>query len=561
MQQFPVIIPPDTLIGTDTVRPDKKYHWEEQEMSKELNYLSRRVAAGKMSRRDFLGRASALGVSAAFANSLLSGAAMAQGAKKGGALKMGLVGGESTNSLDPATWLTQVPQNFGMTWGETMIGQSPQDGSAQPNLAESWEASDAADEWRFKIRSGITFHNGKDLTPEDVAQTFRRHSDESTKSAAFGVLGDIDQIDVDGDNVVFKLKRGNADLPLLLTDYHLVIQPNGGMDQPDAGIGTGPYVVEVNEPGVRHVSLKYDGYWRDDVGHVDSVEVIVMNDNTARMSALQSGQVHITNRVEPKTVSLLERAPGVVIEAVPSKGHYVFIMHCNTAPFDNVDLRMALKLAIDREQMVRQILQGHASLGNDFPINQSYALFPDGIEQRAYDPEQAKFHYQKSGHEGPILLRTSDVAFPGAVDAAQLYQQQAAAAGIEIEVQREPGDGYWNEVWNKQPFCASYWGGRPTQDSMYSTAYISSADWNDTRFFNDSFDKLILEARAELDDTKRAEMYREAAMMVRDDGGLILPMFNDFLDAHREQVKGWVPDPNHETSNLRAAIRVWLDEA
>ncbi len=530
-------------------------------MTKELSYLGKRVAEGKLSRRDFLGRAAALGVGAVAANSLLADIARAQGPKKGGHLKMGLVGGESTNSLDPAKWLTQVPQNFGSTWGELLVIQSPEDGSPQPVLAESWEASADAAEWHFKVRRGVTFHNGKELDAEDVAQTLRRHSDEKTESAALGVLRDISEVAVDGDNVVIRLQRGNADLPLLLTDYHLVIQPNGGYDQADAGIGTGPYRVEVNEPGVRHVSTRYDGYWRDDVGHVDSVEVIVMNDNTARTAALQSGQVHIINRVEPKTVELLQRVAGIAIESTPSKGHYVFIMHCNTAPFDNYDLRMALKLAIDREQMVQQILMGHASLGNDFPINQSYAMFPDGIEQRAYDPDQAKFHYQKSGHDGPILLRTSEVAFPGAVDAAQLFQQQAAAAGIQIEVQREPGDGYWTEVWNKQPFCASYWGGRPTQDSMYSTAYISGADWNDTRFFNEKFDQLVLSARAELDQAKRAELYREAALLVRDEGGLILPMFNDFLDARREEVKGWVKDPNHETSNLRAAIRVWLDEA
>ena len=219
------------------------------------------------------------------------------------------------------------------------------------------------------------------------------------------------------------------------------------------------------------------------------------------------------------------------------------------------------KAAVLGRQMVEQILAGHASIGNDFPISPSYALYPEGIEQRAYDPEQAAFHYKKSGHSGPVLLRTSEVAFPGAVDAAQLYQQQAQAAGIEIQVQREPGDGYWTEVWNAQPFCASYWGGRPTQDSMYSTAYITGADWNDTRFFDEGFDTLIRTARAELDDAKRGEMYREAATKVRDDGGLILPMFNDFLDARREEVQGWVQDPNHETSNLRAATRVWLDQA
>ncbi|MHB2263716.1 ABC transporter substrate-binding protein [Aliihoeflea sp. PC F10.4] len=530
-------------------------------MSRELEFLSRLVAARKLNRRDFLGRASALGASAVFANSLLTKAVYAQGAQKGGDLRLGLQGGESTNSLDPALWLTQVSQNFGSTWGELLVLQSPEDGSPQPMLAESWESSDDASEWRFKIRSGITFHDGKDLTPEDVAQTIRRHSDEATESAALGVLRGITDISVDGDNVVFKLDGGNADLPLLLTDYHLVIQPNGGYDDPAAGIGTGPYQVEVNEPGIRHVSTKYDGYWNDDIGHVASIEVIVMNDPTARMSALQSGQVHIVNRVEPRTVALLARAPGVVIESVPSKGHYIFAMHCNTAPFDNADLRMALKLAVDRQQMVDQILMGHASVGNDFPINQSYALFPDGMEQRAYDPDEARHYFERSGHSGPILLRTSEVAFPGAVDAAQLFQQQAQAAGIEIQVQREPGDGYWSEVWNKQPFCASYWGGRPTQDSMYSTAYVTGADWNDTRFFDEGFDTLIREARAELDDTKRAEMYREAATKVRDDGGLILPMFNDFIDARREEVQGWVKDPNHETSNLRAATRVWLDQA
>ena len=139
-------------------------------MSNELDYLSRRVAAGRLSRRDFLGRAAALGVTASMANSLLAGAARAQAPQKGGDLRMGLTGGESTNSLDPAKWLTQVPQNFGSTWGELLVLQSPEDGSPQPVLAESWEASDDASQWRFKIRRGITFHDGKDLTPEDVAQ-------------------------------------------------------------------------------------------------------------------------------------------------------------------------------------------------------------------------------------------------------------------------------------------------------------------------------------------------------------------------------------------------------
>src|SRR3546814_18666075 len=129
--------------------------------------------------------------------------------------------------------------------------------------------------------------------------------------------------------------------------------------------------------------------------------------------------------------------------------------------------------------MVETILRGFGKVGNDFPINETYALFPQDIEQRAYDPEKAAFHFKKSGYSGSVLLRTSEVAFPGAVDAAVLYQQSAKKAGIEIEIKREPGDGYWSNVWNAQPFSPSSWGGRPTQDQMYTTAYYSAR--SDTR--------------------------------------------------------------------------------
>jgi peptide/nickel transport system substrate-binding protein len=528
-------------------------------MSKQLEYLALEAARGRLSRREFMGRAAALGLTIPAASKLLTSTALAQGPQTGGDLLVGMVGGESTNTLDPAQQLTQVPQVFTKTWGETLVIASPEDSSAVGLLAESWDASDDAKVWSFKIREGVTFHDGKTLTPDDVVATLRRHSDPNSESGALGVLGDIADIQADGGNVVVTLNNANADLPLLFADYHLVIQPNGGMDDPLAGIGTGPYRVEADEPGVRHLSVRYEDHWRKgEVGFVDSVEVLVMNDTTARLAALQSGQVHMINRVEPATVAQVQQMPNLVLQRAPSRGHYVFIMHCNTPPFDNADLRNALKLAIDREAIITNVLQGYATIGNDFPINAAYPYFPADIEQRTYDPDQARSLYQKSGHSGPILLQVSEVAFPGAVDAAVLFQQQAAAAGIQLEVKREPGDGYWDQVWNVQPFCASYWGGRPTQDGMYSTAYYSKADWNDTRFFREDFDQLLLQARGELDEARRAQLYHDMALMVRNDGGLILPMFNDFIDAHTDQVMGWVPDANSEMSNLQAPIRVWL---
>ena len=194
------------------------------------------------------------------------------------------------------------------------------------------------------------------------------------------------------------------------------------------------------------------------------------------------------------------------------------------------------------------------------PINKSYPLFDESIPQRNYDAAKAAEHYKASGHDGsPIILRTADGAFPGAVDAAALFQQSAQAAGIPLEIKREPNDGYWTEVWNAQPFCASYWGGRPVQDQMYSTAYLSTADWNDTRFKRDDFDAMLLAARGELDETKRKAIYSEMGTLVRDEGGLILPMFNDFISGVANNVGGWIDDPNGEMMNNKANIKCWVE--
>ncbi|KQT46243.1 peptide ABC transporter substrate-binding protein [Aureimonas sp. Leaf454] len=530
-------------------------------MSDTFKDLTAAAKRGGLSRREFMGRALAAGISLSVAGDLFASTAMAQTATpvKGGHLKLGLEGGAATDVLDPAKALSQVMFVVGRNWGDMLVESDPLTGQPVAALAESWESSPDAKTWTFKIRKGVQFHNGKELTIEDVVATLKRHTDEKSDSGALGVMKTIGEIKADAGNLVISLAEGNADLPLLLTDYHLIIQPNGGNDDVNAAIGTGPYKLASFEPGVRITFEKNASDWRTDRGYVDSVEIIVINDATARVAALSSGQVHYINRVDPKTVGLLKRSPKIDILNTSGRGHYVFIMHCNTAPFDNVDLRLSLKYAMDREAMLKTVLAGFGKVGNDFPINDTYALFPDGIEQRAYDPDKASFHYKKSGHSGPVLLRTSDVAFPGAVDAAVLFQESAKKAGIEIEVKREPGDGYWSNVWNVQPFSTSYWGGRPTQDQMYTTAYYSKADWNDTRFLRPDFDKLLLEARAELDETKRKDMYRTMATLVRDEGGLILPMFNDFVNASQKSVKGYVHDIGNDMSNGFVATRVWLE--
>jgi peptide/nickel transport system substrate-binding protein len=527
-------------------------------MEDKLKYYSDRVTAGKMTRREFMGRAAAMGVATAVASTMFADAARAAGPVKGGTFRVGVQGGESTNSQDPALWASDVPIAGGRHWGEPLVEVSPK-GELGGLVAESWEGSSDAKTWRFKIRSGVEFSNGKSVTANDVLRTMERHTNEDSKSGALGIVNGIESMRVDGD--VFELTLGvaNADMPYLMSDYHLMIQPDGGFDNPAAAIGTGAYVLETDEPGVRMNFVKNPNYWGGDAfGHYDSSEVIVLNDATARSAALQSGQVDAINRVEPKIAQLLDRAPSLSVQNVSGRGHYVFIMHIDTAPFDNNELRLALKYALNRQEMVDKILRGYGGIGNDIPINAAYPLFDDTIPQREFDLAKAAEHYKKSGHDGsPIILRTADGAFPGAVDAAALFQQSAQAAGIPLEIKREPNDGYWSEVWNVQPFCCSYWGGRPVQDQMYTTAYLSTADWNDTRWKRPEFDAMLLDARAELDEGKRKAIYSKMGRMLRDEGGLIVPMFNDFIDAVSNKVQNFEGDPNGPMMNWYAFKKTW----
>ncbi len=344
-------------------------------MSNELNYLAARTAGGLYSRRAFMGRAATLGIGAVMANAMLANAVSAAGPKKGGTLTMGLGGGGSVNSLDPAMVTDPFSIMYMMTAGDRLTDISP-NGEVMMRMAEKISSSPDVMVWTFTLRKGMTFHSGAPVTAADVVATIERHSDKDSQSGAAGIMTGIASVKASGDNdIVFTMKSANADFPALMSDYHLVIQPGGGKENPDAGVFSGPYSIKTFEPGVQIVLEKFSNYWDDSRGHFDTIEMLVINNSTARNAALESGQVQMINLVDPKVADLLKRAPGVIVDNAVGRGCYVFNMMCDMAPFDNNDLRMALKLAIDREEMVKKILAGYGSIGNDTPINAAYPLF------------------------------------------------------------------------------------------------------------------------------------------------------------------------------------------
>lgn len=527
-------------------------------------YLARqasRLTAGQIDRRQFVMSALAAGVALPSALSM-AGNAMAMTPKKGGKLRAGMGHGSTTDSLDPGTYENGLMTNTAYIYANSLTEVSPT-GELVPDLAESFDTDDATT-WVFKLRSGSEFHNGKTVTAEDVIASINHHRGEESKSAAKGILEPVKDIRADGDNVVFELESANADFPYLMSDYHLLILPSeDGKIDPTSGVGTGPYVIETFEPGVRVAAKRNPNYYKEGVAHFDEVEYLSLVDVTARQNALMNGDVDIIDRIDPKVVTLISRNPNVNILETTGTLHYTFPMRVDAAPFDNYDLRMALKLIIKRQEMLDKILLGHGAIGNDHPISTANQFHAGDLPQREFDPEKAAEHYKKSGHSGTIQLSTSDAAFAGAVDAAQLIAASAKEAGIDIEVVREPKDGYWSNVWNKKPWCACYWGGRPTEDWMFASAYVAETEWNDTAWRDTPaakrFNEIVVEARAELDQDKRRALYKEAQMLIHDDGGAIVPMFANYIMglnkkvAHSEDVAA-----NWEFDGAKAAERWWF---
>jgi peptide/nickel transport system substrate-binding protein len=511
----------------------------------------------EMQRQTDIDRRQLLGGAAALGATMMSGAARAQAPKRGGHLILGLENASSGDTLDPARLTGRYIIVVGLQLYDTLV-DIDEKLRTRPALAESWEAKPGAKEWVFKLRRSVMFHNGKEMTAADVIYSLNHHRGVDSKSAAKSLLAAVSDLKQSGKyEVTVTLDSGYADLPYVLGDYHLCVMPDGAI--PATGVGTGAFVLEGLEPGVRARTKRNTNDWRNDRGFLDSVETVAINDPTARLSALQSGAVHLISRVDPKSAATIEANPELQIFNISGGGHCTFAMRCDQAPFDNPDVRLALKYAVDRETTLKTVLRGFGKIGNDQPIPSFDPFFAADIPQYTCDPEKARFHFKKAAATAPIVISVSDTAAPGAVDAVQLFQVAAAKAGISIQIDRVPSDGYWDNVWMKKPFSVGAWSGRPTADLMLSQVYQSDSKWNETYWKRPEFDSLLVQARAELDESKRKQMYREAQLMIHDDGGAVVPVFFNFIDAGSKKVQGFVPNPTLQMSGFRAPEKVWFE--
>ncbi|MBZ0163611.1 MAG: ABC transporter substrate-binding protein [Notoacmeibacter sp.] len=489
-------------------------------------------------RRGFLMAASAAAGGLLLSGLPLSSARAAGAPVKGGRMKIAMGHGATGDTLDPALLFNgfQWTASHAMRNALTQIGPS---GKLEPCLATGWDSTDAKS-WVFTLRQGVEFHNGKTLDQDDVIASINHHLGPDSKSGAKVTLGEISGMKKDGsDKIVITLNAPNADFPNFLASGNAVICPaksEGGIDW-ESNIGTGGYLLKRYEPGVTAEFTRNPNYWRDDRAFAEEVELLTILDTAARTNALLSGIVDVIDKVDVKTASLLKRNSDVVVEATQGPLHNLFSMLSDIAPFNDNNVRLALKYAVDRQEILDKVLGGYGMIGNDQPIGPSYQYFDPTIEQRSYDPDKARFHLRQAGLDTlEVALSASDAAYSGAVDAAVIFSERAAPAGININVVREPSDGYWSNVWMAKPFYTNYWGGYTTESEMFQAGYMPDAAWNDSHFQNERFVGLLQEAKAALDPARRKELFSELQRIVSDEGGQIIPVFPQDVLARNHRV-------------------------
>src|SRR3954447_9399482 len=540
-------------------------------------HLVEEVRAGRLTRRQLFVRATVAGLSASSIGALLaacgssapskSSTTAAGAVKRGGTFRLGCA--VPTADVDPIFLFDQGGIFTAQLAGETLCKRMA-DTSLQPRLATSWRQVGNAKEWEFKIRQGVKWHDGRPLTVDDVVATMKTLSDpkggSSALSAFSGVLSPEGVRKVDDQTVHFTLDRAYVDFPYTVSDdnYNSIILPadykKGSFSK--GGIGTGPFVLKQLTPKQGATFVANPSYWGKDakggkLPYLAGVQVKYFNDPQSTVLALQSGGIDIYPQMAYATARGLFKDPNVHVLELPSSEHRTVAMRTDQAPFVDKRVRQALAYSIDRDALVKGLFGGKAKVGNDHTFAQVYPFAPPGSElpQRKQDYAKAKQLLAAAGHPNGISVPTLIVEeFLDVPEYAQLIQDQAKGAGINIKLHQESQSIFYNKVWLQTPFAIVDWGGRGSVSPLIEPAYTSKGIWNSSHWKDPQFDKLVAQFDAEADQGRRKQIVGQIAKLQNDNTPTLISFFITGLRGVRMNVQGIENGPVDHID----ASKVWL---
>lgn len=512
----------------------------------------------RMQRRDVLRTLLAAGMYAPLAR--LSAAADGVSAptpKKGGRIRVASLSSSTADTLDPAKGAlsTDYARHYMIYSGLTQF-----DSNLLPRLAlaEDIQSSDRM-LWTIKLRKGVQFHDGKSLTSGDVVYSLNRHKDPATGSKMKPVAEQFAQIRATGpEELQVRLTSPNADLPAILADSHFLIVQDGATDFRSA-VGTGPFRLKEFKPGVRTIATRNPNYWKSGRPWLDEIELVGIPDESARVNALLSGDVHLINAVNPRSTRRINASPGHAVQETKSGLYTNLIMRQDVAPTNHPDFVLAMKYLFDRPLIQRALFRGYGALANDHPIPPGHRYYLSDLPLRPYDPERAKFHLNRAGLLGVRLPVYASPAAEGSIDMGSVLQEAAAQVGLKLAVNRVPADGYWSNHWMKHPLGFGNTNPRPTADLLFSLFYKSDAPWNESGWKSEQFDQLLVAARGEADEAKRRQIYGDMQLLVHEKCGVGIPVFISLIDAYDKRLGGFSSIPIGGLMGYSFADHVWLD--
>jgi peptide/nickel transport system substrate-binding protein len=510
------------------------------------------------SRRELMGWLMAGGASLAGAGTLLGSLpALAQAPRKGGRLKV------AGSAISPQDTLDPAKQAYSVDYARCSMvynGLTSLDGSLtpRPELAETI-AHDKAKVWTFKLRKGIKFHDGKELTAADVVYSLNRHKDKSVGSRANALASQMEEIKATGTHEAqITLAAPNADLPVILGTWHFHIIKEGTADFKTA-VGTGPYRIKEFTPGIRTIGVRNPDYWKPGKPYLDEIELIGIPDETARVNAMISGDVQLIAGINPRSIRQIAASPGYKVFETKAGYYTNLVMRQDVDPTRNPDFVLAMKHLFNREEIRSAIFRGFAVLGNDQPIDPSNRYYCKEVAQRPFDPEKAKFHFNKSGIGSTAVPLYASTAAPGSIEMGVMLQEAAQKIGLNIDLRKVPPEGYWSNIWIKQPFAFGAINPRPSADILLTLFFKHDAAWNEAGWKNERFEQLLISARTESDEAKRKQHYCDIQTIIKDQGGIGIPVFITLLDAHSGKVQGLKPVPLGNLMGNAFAEHLWLD--
>ncbi|MBM3679292.1 MAG: ABC transporter substrate-binding protein, partial [Actinobacteria bacterium] len=456
--------------------------------------------------------------------------------KKGGTLRVGIAGGSPSDNFDAALVNGPSPTTRMQVFYETPIWL---DGKFKLHnwLAESLEPNATANRWTMRLRRGLEFHNGKTVTADDVLFSLRRIMNPKIGATASAQLGALDlkkTRKVDARTVEFALKQPYSFFDQVLSDIVYIV-PTGY--DPKKPVSTGPWKMVSYTPGRQAELVPFENYWGKKP-LVDELLVVELPDDNARVNALLTGQVDVINSVPFSQAATLGKNSAIKLVSSPTGAYNPITMRVDQAPFDDVRVRQAIRLCMDRKQAVATALFGQGTPGNDTfgKFDPSYS----NAFKREIDIDRATSLLKAAKQQNLKLELTTTPLGAGIVEACQLLAQNAKKAGIDITV-KKTDIGTFFGGYGKWPFAVDYWVGLPFLVLSSLNEGPDATIVNPAHFSDPEYNKLFNQAAATLDLKKRTEIVHQMQKIQFERGGNLIWSYQNTLDAYSTKVAGYDP--------------------